>query len=207
MQSLKHFITESVRSYNFTIKIAGEVDAKFLEMFKINLKKFDPIEISEPKSTPVQKDPYGFEGITNEPVTIIKAKFRYPATEPMVQQIGQLLGHNVNYIRMVSTDFNDSINAENEQYENQEKISPVLTHEEMESADGAKAASKAYGNQYLDSVAEQSKDSKLDIPYAGEKTKLAYDPFKPFLGDKVGMDSPMSKVIRPAKPQTGASKG
>ena len=87
MRSLKQYIVESVHTYDYTIKIAGQIDKNWLDMFKYNLKKFDPLEISEPKSTPIQPNPIGFKDVTNEPVTLIKCKFRYPATEPMVQQI------------------------------------------------------------------------------------------------------------------------
>jgi hypothetical protein len=208
MRSLKQYIFESVHTYNYTIKIAGNVDKNFLEMFKFNLKKFDPVKISDPVSTPIQKSPYGFPGLENEPVHIIKAEFRYPANEPMIQQMAQLLGHNVDYVRVVSTNFDDSINSEMDGYENEMKHSPVLTHEEMEEQPGAKDAAKAYGNSYLDSIKEQTKDDKMDIPYAGTKTKNAFDPFKPETQfASMGKDSPMSKISRPAKPQTGANKG
>lgn len=205
MKSLKQYIAESVHLYEYTIKIAGEVDKNFLDLFKYNLKKFDPVEISEPTTTPIQKDPYGFPNLQNVPVTIIKGKFRYPATEPMVQQIAQLLGYQVDYVRVVSTNFNDGINTENDAYENQMKESPLLTKDEMGSAPGAKEASKAYGDSYLSSIKAQAKDSKIDIPYAGTKTKDAFDPFKPYLdNDPRGVNSPMSKISRPAKPKTGA---
>jgi hypothetical protein len=208
MRSLKQFIVESVHTYNYTIKIAGEVDRNFLELFAHNLKKFDPVKISAPVSTPIQKDPYGFPNLTNQPVHIIKAEFRYPTNEPMIQQLAQLLGHQVDFVRVISTDFNDSINGEMDGYANQMKNSPVLTHEEMEEEAGAKAASKAYGNSYLDSIKDQAKDSKIDIPYEGKKTPPAFDPFKPYLDDKqMGDHSPMSKITRPAKPKTGAMRG
>lgn len=206
MKSLKQYITESVHTYNCTIKIAGEVDKNFLELFVYNLKKFDPIEISSPSTTPIQKDPYGFPNLSNLPVTIIKGRFRYPATEPMVQQMAQLLGYNVDYVRVVSTDFDDSINSENDAYENQMKQSPLLTQEEMGSQPGAKEASKAYGDSYLSSIKDQAKDSKIDIPYAGTATPNAFDPFKPYLdNDPKGIKSPMSTISRPQKPRTGAS--
>lgn len=208
MKSLKQYIAESVHTYNYTIKIAGEVDKNFLELFLFNLKKFDPADISKPSTTPIQKSPYGFPNISNEPVTIIKCKFRYPATEPMVQQMAQLLGYNLNMVRMVNTDYDDSVDREMEGYENQMKDSPVLTHEEMEdSGDAAKKAGKDYSNSYLDSIKEQSKDQfqGKDIPYAGQRTPDAFDPFKPYLAnDPRGVDSPMSKISRPAKPKTGA---
>jgi hypothetical protein len=207
MKSLKHYITESVKSYNYTIKIAGEVDKNFIDMFKFNLKKFDPIRISDPVSTPIQKSPYGFPEISNQPITIIKADFRYPATEPMIQQMAQLLGYNINMVRVIQSGFDDSINTEADEYANQMKNSPILNHEEMEEETGAKAASKAYGDSYLQSIKDQAKDSKIDIPYEGRKTPGAFDPFKPYLDDKkLGDKSPMSTITRPPKPQTGAHK-
>lgn len=193
---------ESVKTYKYTIKIAGEVDKNFLDLFKYNLKKFDPIEISEPTTTPIQKTPYGFPHLSNESVTTIKANFRYPATEPMIQQVAQLCGYNVNMVRAISTDFDDSINSEADKFANQMKESPLLTKEQMD--DNGKEANKAYSNSYLDSIKEQTKDSKIDIPYEGKKTANAFDPFKAIPQDSRGAKSPMSTITRPPKPKTGA---
>ena len=206
MKSLKHYIVESVHTYNYTIKIAGNVDKNFVDLFKYNLKKFDPVKIDEPKSTPIQKDPYGFPNLHNQPVTIIKAEFRYPATEPMIQQIAQLLGYQVDMVRVVSSNYDDSINSEAEGYANEMDHNPLLLHTELEEQPGAKEASKNYGDSYLSSIKDQAKDSKIDIPYAGQQTKDAFDPFKPYLDDKqMGDKSPMSTIKRPPKPATGAS--
>ena len=206
MRSLKQYITESLKSYNYTIKIAGDVDKNFIDMFKYNLNKFDPIRISDPVKTPIQKDPYGFPNLANQSVTIIKADFRYPATEPMIQQIAQLLGYNVNMVRVISSQYDDSINSEAEGYANEMKDSPLLTHEEMGEQPGAKEANKAYGDSYLTSIKDQMKGSTIDIPYAGQKTPNSFDPFKPYLDDeKMGDKSPMSTIKRPPKPATGAS--
>jgi hypothetical protein len=176
-------------------------------MFKYNLNKFDPVNISEPKSTPIQKDPYGFPNLSNQSVTIIKAEFRYPATEPMIQQIAQLLGCQVDMVRVVSTNFDDSINSEMVGYENEMSHTPLLNHPELEEQPDAKAANKAYGDSYLQSIKDQAKDSMINIPYAGKETPDSFDPFKPYLDDKkMGDKSPMSTITRPAKPATGARK-
>jgi len=197
---------ESVHTYNYTIKIAGTIDKNFLDMFKYNLKKFDPVEIGEPKSTPIQKSPYGFPNLENESVTLIKVEFRYPATEPMVQQLAQLCGYNVSMVRMISTDFDDSIDSEQAGYQNEMSHSPLLNHTELEEQPDAKEASKAYGDSYLQSIKDQAKESKIDIPYAGTRTKDAFDPFKPYLDDKkMGDKSPMSTIKMPPKPKTGAA--
>lgn len=204
MQTFKHYLAESVRTYNYTIKIAGDLDKQFVEMFKYNLNKFDPVKIEDPVTTPIQKNPYGFPETTNQPVTIIKAQFRYPATEPMIQQIAQLLGYNINMVRVFTTDFSDSINSEADKFANQVNSSPLLSHPELE--DSGKEANKAYGDSYLGSIKSQLDGSKIDIPYEGKKTPSSFDPFAKPVADKAGVNSPMSKMTRQAKPATGASK-
>lgn len=206
MRSFKHYLVESVHSYDYTIKIVGEIDAKQMDLFKYNLNKFDPIEITGPTSTPIQKSPYGFPGVVNQSVNIIKAKFRYPATEPMIRQMANLMNIDENRVRLVTTGFDDSIDLEAEQYENQADKSPLLTNDYPDDAN-AKAAAKAYGNSYLDEIEKQMKDHKIESPYAGEKTKQAFDPFKPEEYMKsMGNKGPMTTITRPAKPITGAGR-
>jgi len=206
MKSLKQYIAESVHTYDYTIKIAGDVTDNFLELFTYNLNKFDPVEISKPKYTPVQKTPYGFPDLENQRVCIIKATFRYPATEPMIQQMAQLLGHNLNMVRVVDSKYDDSIDKEMEEYENQMKHSPVVgTTKGEDSTLDAKKASKDYSNSYLNSIKDQTKGDKITMNYSAKETKDAFDPFKPYLDDKkLGDKSPMTNISRPAKPKTGA---
>ena len=208
MKSLKQYIAESVHTYNYTIKIAGEIDKNFLDLFMYNLKKFDPVEIGKPTKTPIQKAPYGFPNLSNQEVTIIKCKFRYPATEPMIQQMAQLLGYNVDMVRMINSEYEDSINTEVKEYQNEMSHSPVLTHEQLEQGEGAKQASKDYSESYLSSVKKQTVDNKdynTESPFAAKETPDSFDPFKPYTDDKKqGDKSPMTNIKRPAKPKTGA---
>lgn len=205
MKSLKQYITESIKLYDYTIKIAGEIDKNFLDLFIHNLKeKFDAVDISTPVSTPIQKDPYGFPELRNQAVTVIKANFRYPATEPMIQQVAQLLGYNINMVRAVQTNFDGSINTEADAYADQAKDSPLLNKTELEEQPGAKEANKAYGDSYLSSIKDQKQENKFDIPYEGKKTPTSFDPFKAIPQDPKGAKSPMSTITRPPKPKTGA---
>jgi hypothetical protein len=123
----------------------------------------------------------------------------------MIQQIAQLLGYNVNMVRVVSSAFDDSINSEAEGYANEMREDPLLTHEEMGEAPGAKEASKEYGESYLPSIKKQSEGNDIKMEYATKGTKDAFDPWRPYVADESGAKSPMSTVTRPAKPQTGAS--
>ena len=77
--------------------------------------------------------------------------------------------------------------------------------EDFDNISGAKEAAEAYGNSYLDSIKEQTKDSKVISPYAAKETPTSFDPFKPYQDDaKMGEKSPMTDIKRPAKPKTGA---
>jgi len=204
MKSLKHYLVESIHTYDYTIYVAGETAPRLMDLLKYNLNKFDPVSVSDPTTTPIQKKPYGFPELENESVHVIKCEFRYPANEPMIRQMFQLLGGDMNKIRVVGTKYAEGCDEELEGYENQAKISPLLTHEEMEEQPGAKEAAKAYGEQYLSDIHKQYEKTKIDIPYAAEKTKSAFDPFKKVKEEDV--DSPMSKMTRPEKPKTGAMK-
>jgi hypothetical protein len=56
----------------------------------------------------------------------------------------------------------------------------------------------------LNSIKDQGKNSKIDIPYEGKKTPDSFDPFKAIPQDVKGAKSPMSTITRPPKPKTGA---
>jgi hypothetical protein len=197
MKTFRQYLVESVRTYRYTLKIAGDVDSKFLDLLRMNLKKFDPVKIEDPKTTPIQKDPYGFPDVHNESVTIIKCEFKYPATEPMIQQMVQLMGKNVNQVRLITTEYNDSINHEIDQYANEASHSPLLLQTELE--DDGKEASKDYANQYLDKVVP--KKPTFDYQYSAKRTPDSPNKTKEGIQTK----SPMTSVNRPPKPATGAS--
>ena len=122
----------------------------------------------------------------------------------MIQQIAQLLGHNVNYVRMVNTAYDDSIDGEVEQYANQASHTPLLDHPDLE--DNGKDASKAYGDKYLDSIKDQTSDQKkVGLPVDQQNTKDAFDPWKPWTDDKQkGDKSPFTDIKRAPKPETSA---
>lgn len=201
MKSLRQYLTESVRTYRYTIKIAGDCEKNFLELFKHNLSKFDPVKIDEPKTTPIQKNVVGFDDLENESVTIIKAEFKYPATEPMIQQCAQASGCQINRVRVLTTDFSDGMDDATDKIQNQydtSKDKALLNTIELE--DNGKEASKEYANQYLDRVVP--KKPSINIPYAGKATPASPNKSK----DGINTVSPMTKVTRPQLPSTGARK-
>jgi hypothetical protein len=204
MKSLKYYIVESIHTYNYKIKIAGDVDETKLQLLKYNLQKFSPVKIEGPKSTPIQKKPEGFDGVKNERVNIIDIECRYPVIEPYVTQIAQLLGIDPNRVKMIGTDYSNSLDKEAEAYAEQESHSPLLNHTELEEQPGAKEASKQYANSYLEYIKKQHEEDKMEMVFASKTPKIDFDPFKPeTLHKSMGKYSPMSKINLPKRPKTG----
>lgn len=204
MKSFKKYLQESVKDYRYVIKIAGDPDKNWLQLFCHNIdQKFDATDMTEPTSSPIKENPRGFEesGVKNTGVVSIGVAFRYPATEPMIKQVARLLNYDERLVRMYQADYKAGVDAEDAMYANQASHSPLLNHEELE--DNGKEASKAYGNSYLDQIKDQAGETKHGVEFAGKETRESFDPFKKPERNKIDILSPMSNVKRPALPKTG----
>lgn len=199
MKNFKQYLMESQRTYKYRIKVVGDVDDKMMQLLELNLQKFSPVKIGEPKSSPIQKNPFGFPDVENERVTTIEVEFKYPVIEPFVKQMARLCGLDENRIRMLQSEFENSMDRESEQFQNQVKDSPVLEKEEM--SDSGKEASKDYADQYLTKISKEAAKDKIEMKFAGEKTKPAED-YRKIPGNT---KSPLSQVSRMPRPATGAS--
>ena len=80
MSTFTKYLTESAKSYDYKIKIAGapkDIDANRLETA---LQKFEVANMSAGKKTPIQKLPLDFPALSNESVTIFDVTTNYPAS-------------------------------------------------------------------------------------------------------------------------------
>jgi hypothetical protein len=197
MKKFNEYLAESQRVYNYRIKIVGDVPSGFIKALEEKLKQFDPAKISSVKTTPVQLNPAEFPAYSNERVSHMDCEFRYPAIEPQIQQIAQLLGLDPNRIRMLTVPYEDSMNKERVDVEEQNQ--DLLTDTDYPAPDTEqKALSKDYSTgPYDHAVLKNAYRSKFEI--AGGKTPAAQTTNDLPMGD----DSPMSTVKRPARPLTG----
>jgi hypothetical protein len=197
MKKFNEYLAESQRVYNYRIKIVGDVPSGFIKALEEKLKQFDPAKISSVKTTPVQLNPAEFPAYSNERVSHMDCEFRYPAIEPQIQQIAQLLGLDPNRIRMLTVPYEDSMNKERVDVEEQNK--DLLTDTDYPAPDKEqRALSKDYSTgPYDHAVLKNAYRSNFEI--AGGKTPAAQTTNDLPMGD----DSPMSAIKRPARPLTG----
>ena len=199
MKKFQEYLAESERTYNYRIKIVGDIAPDFVKMLEEKLKQFDPVKISKPKTTPVQLKPADFPKHSNDSVTSMDVEFRYPAIEPQIKQIAQLLFLDPNRIIMLTTPYEDSVDTERERVEAENKNLLTDTDYPADSAE-QKALSKDYSaNPYDHAVLKNAYRS--DFTVAGGKTPKAET-----TNDlPMGNNSPMTKVKRPPRPATGAN--
>lgn len=92
MKSLKDYLTESKKTWNFKIKVAGDLPEKFESTLKSVLSKWD-VTLGEKTTTPVQKLPLDFPQLENKEVHIIEVTANYPVTSTEITSAIQETTH------------------------------------------------------------------------------------------------------------------
>lgn len=198
MKTFANYLAESQRTYDYRIKICGSVDADAVRQLKQKLDQFDPVKITDLKTTPVQAIPTDFPDFKNESVSMFDVSFRYPAIEPQIKQLAQLHGIDPNRVIMSTRDYNESLATEYAKIadENQD----LLADTDYPADDKVqKALKKDYGVEAHDHVVLQNQ-YRSDFTVAGGKTA----PAKTTNELPQGVKSPISNIKRPPKPATGA---
>ena len=198
MKPFAKYLAESEKTYNYRIKIVGDVPNTFVKELEGKLTQFDIVKISKPKTTPVRKEIPDFPAFPNQPMSIVDVEFRYPAIEPQIKQLAQLLGMDPNRILMNTLPYEESMNDESRKIGSENKN--LLDKPDYPAPDAEqKALSKDYATgPYDHAVLKNAYRSNFTI--AGKKTP----PAKTTNDLPMGVKSPMTNVKRPPKPATGA---
>jgi hypothetical protein len=198
MKTFHQYIVESERTYNYRIKILGDVPAGFIKNLEEKMAQFDVVNMSRPKTTPVQKLIKDFPGAENESMTFVDVNFRYPAIEPQIKQLAQLLGFNPNRIAMQTREYDESISNEISSIEAQNK--DLLANTDYPAPDAEqRALKKDYSTGPYDHAVLKNA-YRSDFTIAGQKTPPAETTNEIPQGTK----SPMTNIKRQPRPATGA---
>ena len=80
MSTFAKYLTESTKTYEYKIKIAGDIEKDFGSRMETALQKFEVQSLSAGKKTPIQSLPLDFPGLSNEAVHIFDLKTSYPSS-------------------------------------------------------------------------------------------------------------------------------
>lgn len=199
MKPFAKYLAESERTYNYRIKMVGDVPAGFIKDLEGKLAQFDVVTMSKPKTSPVRKEIPDFPAFPNQSMTILDVEFKYPAIEPQIKQLAQILGFDPNRIVMNTTPYEESLNRESAKIGEQNQ--DLLTDTDYPADDAEqRALIKDYSAEPHDHVVLKNA-YRSDFTVAGGKTP----PAKTTNDLPQGVKSPFANIKRPPKPATGAN--
>lgn len=80
MKTFKEYLTESKKTYDFKIKIAGDFPSDKEKVLRQNLEKFSVSEFKKVSTTPTQALPLDFPRVKNCEVSVYEVSLEYPTT-------------------------------------------------------------------------------------------------------------------------------
>ena len=92
MKSLKQYIAESAKEYEFRFKTIVELSEEQLDKFETHLRKYDAFDVGAPKRTILQTAPLDFYNTGATEVYMIDFKTRIPTSAAVLgNELGQCL--------------------------------------------------------------------------------------------------------------------
>ncbi len=80
MSEFARYLTESIKEYDYKIKVAGQISDDFANRLETACQKFEVKKLSAGKKTPIQEMPLDFPMLKNMEVTIYELKTAYPVS-------------------------------------------------------------------------------------------------------------------------------
>jgi len=178
------YLLESEQTYKYRVKVAGGCDNECLKELETKLAKFDLINMSSPKTTPVMEDPLDFPGVKNMEVCMFEVEIAYPAgQDALYDMIESCTRRPKSQIKVVSDHFAQSY-EENEGAEPEE--APIL---EKDYDEQSKEAGEAYADP-----AKVVPETPTRFKIAGGDTPKAQTTNDLPMGDKSAMGSVKPKL-------------
>jgi hypothetical protein len=166
MKSFEEYLTESKKTYEFKIKVAGDLKEGFADELKAAMEKFSVSSISKGKRTPIQEVPLDFPALKNCQVTVFDLAVHYPTTPQVLESyIGQVCSCKPGHLVVVTS------NAPSEEYQESmnDKPDQVLGEEEENIPGGQEMVGEKRISSFLKDLAADSKTRAS----AGHKEKAS----------------------------------
>jgi len=149
MRSFKDILTESKKTYEFKIGVAGPLPEGFVDSMETSLKKFNVSNMTSGKKTPIQERPLDFPQLQNMEVTYFEVAVEYPTTSQVLQEyVGKCCG--IDQAHIIVRNAGDP----REEYQDTKDDAPyesMLTKEDM---GGESAQDSVAGNRVMSLLKE-----------------------------------------------------
>jgi hypothetical protein len=160
MKSFAEYITESKKTYDFKIGVAGELPEGFDNRMETALQKFGITKLTPGKKTPIQERPLDFPQLENLEVTYYETQLTYPTTVQVLQTyLGEVCSVPQSHIIVRNP------NEPQELYQQEAKDETYIAKLTVEDMGGADGQPKVGQNRVMDLLKELElarKDSSVN---------------------------------------------
>ena len=183
----KKILAESKKTYKFKLGLAGELPTDILDTLKTALSKYEIVNLSKGKKTPIQERPLDFPKLQNMEVTYFDAELAYPTTPEILEQ----------YVSLITKMSNSHVKAmtaiQHADYPTDKKEEPYVAKLESPLEQADKKAQEQVGQKRIIEILKQMEKDRKDITHAKEdaknkKEKLVMDK------EEKASPSPLTKV-------------
>ena len=183
----KKILAESKKTYKFKLGLAGELPTDILDTLKTALSKYEIVNLSKGKKTPIQERPLDFPKLQNMEVTYFDAELAYPTTPEILEQ----------YVSLITKMSNSHVKAmtaiQHADYPTDKKEEPYVAKLESPLEQADKKAQDHVGQKRIIEILKQMEKDRKDITHAKEdaknkKEKLVMDK------EEKASPSPLTKV-------------
>ena len=162
MKSLKQYIAESAKEYEFRFKTIVELSEEQLDKFETHLRKYDAFDVGAPKRTILQSAPVDFPNSAAGEVFIIDFKTRITTTPSvLISELQKAL--NIAEGDFVLRSSSDPLNDVDEEAKEDEDKKALLNDPEMSEAEEVNQAEHA-GQTYVDNFLDELKQTRKEMP-------------------------------------------
>ena len=160
MKSFAEYLTESKKTYDFKIGIAGDLPEGVEDRIETALQKFGIKKLTPGKKTPIQERPLDFPQLENMHVTYYETELMYPTTVQVLQTyLGEVCSIDQSHIIVRNP------NEPQELYQQEEKEETYvakLTVEDMGGEDGQPNVGQSRVMDLLKELESARKEASVD---------------------------------------------
>jgi hypothetical protein len=161
----KKILAESKKTYKFKLGLAGNLPENINDTLKTALSKYEIVNLSKGKKTPIQERPLDFPKLQNMEVTYFDAELAYPTTPEILEQ----------YVSLITKMSNSHVIArtatQHEDYPTDKKEEPYVAKLESPLEQAEKKAQDHVGQKRVIEILKQMEKDRQQITMAKEDSK------------------------------------
>ena len=163
MKSFKSYLTENKKEYKFRIKYAGTLTDSQLDRIEMALGKYSIVDMSKPKTTPIQEHPMDFQTLRNSEVCMLDITVNYPSTVDVIRnELQEYAGISGSHLVVINAEQPEEIAREEAaKIPNDQEYKPLLDSEYED-----KKQEATFGDEYNASMLKELERGTPEVEIA-----------------------------------------